>query len=117
MGNNAKRYKQMEFYMTASLIADLVLLILYFIAAGNGIIWLKIILAIITIILSGLCLAYLYLSQELLRQRSLWMTVSAGSVLICLIISLLLNFPCPNPYKGEPTEPETQASFSTQYFL
>ena len=117
MGDNAQRYKQMERYMTLALIADLILLVLFFIVAGNGIIWLKVILAIITIALSGLCLAYLYFSQELLRQRSLWMTAGAAAILICLVMSLLLNFPSPNPYKSLPAETEPQAAVFVQDIL
>lgn len=113
MDKNLKRYRQMEQYMTLALIAGLILLILFFIAAGNGIIWLKVILAIITIILCGLCLAYLYLSKELLRQRSLWMTVSAAAILISLLFSLLLNFPSPNPYKEKAPAPDAQAAIVT----
>lgn len=99
MANSSGRYKQMEQYMCFALLADLLIFVFYLIAAGNGIIWLKVILAIITILLSGLCLAFLYMSKELLNQRSLWMSVSAGAILICLLFSLILNFPSPNPYK------------------
>ena len=99
MANSPSRYKQMERYMCCALLVDLIVFIFYLIAAGNGIIWLKVILAIVTILLSGLCLAFLYMSKELLNQRSLWMSVSAGAIVICLLFSLLLNFPSPNPYK------------------
>lgn len=100
MDNSRKRYRQMEQYMTYALLADLVLFILFLITAGNGIIWLKVILAILTIALSGLCLAYLYLTQELLRQRSFWMSVGAAAILVCLLFSLILNYPSPHKYKN-----------------
>lgn len=99
MANTPSRYKQMEQYMCCALLADLLIFIFYLIAAGNGIIGLKVILAILTILLSGLCLAFLYKSKELFNQRSLWMSFSAGAILICLLFSLILNFPSPNPYK------------------
>lgn len=99
MANASSRYKQMEQYMCCALLADLLIFFFFLVAAGNGIIWLKVILAILTILLSGLCLAFLYMSKELLNQRSLWMSVSAGAILICLLFSLILNFPSPNPYK------------------
>ncbi len=99
MKNDQNRYKQMERYMCCTLAGDLLIFIGYLIAAGSGIIWLKVILAILTICLSGLCLAFLYLSKELLRQRSLWMTLTAASILICLLVSLIANFPSPNPFK------------------
>lgn len=98
MSADKNRYKQMEQYMTISLIADLVLLILFLIVSAAGIIWLKVVMAIITISLSALCLLFLYYSRELLRPRSLWMTTGAAAILICLVFSLILNFPSPKPY-------------------
>lgn len=91
------RYKEMERYMTYALIADLLLFIFYLIAAGNGIIWLKVILTIFAFLLSGVCLAFLYLTKELLRPRSLWMTAAAGSIFVCILFSLILNYPSPAP--------------------
>ncbi|MBR4109197.1 MAG: hypothetical protein IKK41_02630 [Oscillospiraceae bacterium] len=109
MAHRNNRYKEMERYMTLALIADAVLFVLYLICAGSGVVWLKVILAILTILLSGLCLAYLYLSKELLRQRSLWMTACAGAVFVCVVFSLVLNFPSPNKYKKDKA-PETSYS-------
>lgn len=97
MQNSNDRYKVMERYMTYVLIADLILFIIYLFASGFAVIWLKVITAIVTILISGLCLAFLYLTKELLRQRSLWMSLSAAAILVCLLFSLILNFPCPNP--------------------
>lgn len=91
------RYKQMQFYMTIALIADFVLFVLYLIVAGNGIIWLKVVLAVLIFAVSIAVLAFLYLTRELLRRRSLWMTAAAGAITLCLLFSLILNFPCPNP--------------------
>lgn len=105
MDNNI-RYKQMEQYMTYALFADAVLFILFLIFAGLGIIWLKVITAILCILLSGACLALLYLSKELLKQRSLWMSTAAAAIIVCLLFSLILNFPCPNIYKKDTNEPE-----------
>ena len=93
MTNEAKRFKQMERVMTAVLIAAAVLFIIYLIAAGNGIIWLKVLMAIITILVCGLCLAYLYMTKLLLRPKTMWMTTAAGAILICLLFSLIFNFP------------------------
>ncbi len=98
MSKRNSRYREMEYYMTIVLVADLLSFILFLIAAGAGTIWLKVICAIVTILLSGLCLAVLYLSKELLRQRSLWMTTAAAALLICLLFALILNFPSPNPF-------------------
>ena len=103
MAKKRNRYKEMEKYMSIALIADAVLFVLYLICAGAGVIWLKVILAIFAILLSGLCLGFLYLTRELMRRRSLWMTACAGAVLLCLLFSLILNFPSPNKYKEDKT--------------
>ena len=85
------RYKDMERYMTYVLLTDLVLFILYL--CFSSIIWLKVILSILIILISGLSLAYLYITKELLKPRSLWMSTAAAAILVCLLFSLILNFP------------------------
>lgn len=95
MTRRVNRYKQMEKKMTYALLADLGLFLLYLLFAGQGIIWLKVILAIFCGLLSLAVLAFLYLSQELLRPRSRWMTVGAAAIALCLLVSLLLNYPAP----------------------
>lgn len=91
MAPNNNRYKEMERYMTYALLADLLFFILYLCCAG--IIWLKVIFSILVIVLSGSSLFYLYVTKELLKQRSLWMSAAAASMLVCLLFSLLVNFP------------------------
>ena len=86
-------YKKMDQFMTNALIADGVLFLLYLIFAICGVIWLKVILALCVILISGGSLALLYINKELLHRRSLWMTVAACSAIICLLFSLILNFP------------------------
>lgn len=99
MANKPNRYKLMERYMTYALCANTAIFVFYMIAAGNGIGWLKGILAILCLGISGLLLWVLYKSQELLRQRSLWITVGAAAIAVCLLFSLILKFPSPNIYK------------------
>jgi len=99
MAEKHQRYKVMERYMTVALCADAVLFFFYLIAAGNGVIWLKVILTLLCLALSGLILWLLYATKELLRQRSLWITTGAAAIAVCLLFSLLLNFPSPNKYK------------------
>lgn len=95
MANHVNRYKEMERYMTYALIADAIIYVIYLIAAATGTIWLKVITAIIAFLISGLCLGYLYMSKELLKPRSLWMTTGAAAVLLCTLFSLILNYPAP----------------------
>ena len=106
MADRKNRYKMMEWYMTYALIADVALFLLYLLFAGFGIIWLKAITAILAILLSAGCFAFLYLTQEFLKRRSLWMSATAAAILLCTLISLILAFPRPNTYKiPETTEP------------
>lgn len=93
MNSEAKRFKQTEKMITAVLITATVLFIIYLIAAGCGVIWLKVITAIITILLCGLCLVYLKWTKLLLRPRTIWMTTASAALIICLLFSLALNFP------------------------
>ena len=91
------RYKEMERYMTYVILFSAVMFILFLIASGAGIIWLKVIASILSIATSVLCLAYLYLTKELLRTRSLWMTAAAVGIIACTLFSLMLGYPSPNP--------------------
>lgn len=100
MATNRIRYKQLELYVTYALIADTAIFVLYLLFAGLGIAWAKTIFAILAILLSVACLAFLRLSRELLRRRSLWMTVGAAAVLVCILFSLLLKFPSPSIHKN-----------------
>ncbi len=93
MANRKNRYQQLERYLTYALILDGILFVLYLLFAGLGIVWLKAIIAILALLLSGLCLYLLYATNELLRQRSLWMSLSAASIILCTLFSLLLNYP------------------------
>jgi hypothetical protein len=97
MNKRNNRYKQMEMKMSCVLLAELIFFIIFLFASGFGVIWLKVIMSIITIITSVLCLGFLFLSQELLRRRSLWMTAAAAAFLLCTIFSLILGYPSPAP--------------------
>jgi cytochrome bd-type quinol oxidase subunit 2 len=97
MDKSAKRYADMERYITLALIASLLLFIVFLVASGCGIVWLKILVAIFAILIPGLCLYVLYLTKELLRQRSLWMSVASAAIIICILFSLILNYPSPKP--------------------
>ena len=95
MDQSVSRYKKMEHYMTLALIADATVFVAYLMAAGAGIIWLKVVMAIIAFLISGLCLAFLYVSKELTKPRSIWMTTAAIAVALCLLVSLIAGFPAP----------------------
>lgn len=93
MAKRNNRYRQFDFLMTRVLIADAAIFLLYLLSAALGWGFLKGLTAIVAIVGSGLCLGYLYLSQELLKKRSLWMTVGFAAVVLCTIVSLLCKVP------------------------
>lgn len=92
---NRSRYRDLEQMLTIFLIASAADFVLFLIFAGIGIIWLKVITAIFAILLPVLCLALLYLTKELLKQRSLWLTTGFFGIFLCTVVSLIANFPSP----------------------
>ncbi len=93
MAAKKSRYKELEQLLTRGLIGDGALLLLYLIFAFVGVVWLKILLAICGILLSLAGLGLLYISRELLRPRSLWLSSGFFSVFIVILVSLILAFP------------------------
>ena len=89
------RYRELENKVTMFIAADVAVFVLYLVVAGAGIVALKVIAAILAILGSLLALGFLFMSGELLKKRSLWMTVAFASVLLCTIVSLVCNFPAP----------------------
>ena len=87
------RYQEMEQLLTVALIADVVIFALYLIVAGAALGWLKILLAAVTMLMAVAGLAFLFLTQELLKQRSLWLSCGFFSVFICTLVSLILGYP------------------------
>ena len=113
MAKKTNRYLQMQRYMTYALLADLLLFVLYWISASAGVIWAKAFTAILAILVSVLCLAYLFLTKELFRKRSRWMVAAAGAICICILFSLILRFPSPKPQRS--VDPEF-SSMTTELF-
>lgn len=101
MAKKRNRYREMERFMTYFLAGDGVVFLLFLLASGLGVTWLKVITALLCIGVSALGIGYLYLSGELLRPRSRWMTVGFAAVLVCLLFSLILRYPSPDPATGK----------------
>ena len=87
----------MENLMTKIILGDALVFILYLVCAGLGWSVLKVITAIIAIFGSLLCVGWLYLTGEFTRRRSLWMVTAFICIVICVVVSLVLNYPCPAP--------------------
>ena len=94
--NEYKRYKESERIWAYGLIADAAVGVLYLLMAGLGVVWLKWILAIAAVLLSAAGLASLYLTGELRRHRSLYLTAGYAAVAVVILFSLILNYPSPN---------------------
>ena len=90
-----KRYKDIERFLTLVLIGDAVVFLLYMIFAGLGISWLKVITTILNLVASIGCLGLLYITGEMKKARSRWLVLGFAAVLVCLLVSLLLNYPSP----------------------
>ncbi|MBE6975900.1 MAG: hypothetical protein E7439_01720 [Ruminococcaceae bacterium] len=95
MSDRFGNYKDFDRLMSAIIIATTVDFILFLIFAGIGILWLKVITAIVAIGVPVLCLIRLVLSREWLRERSLWLTTGFAAIMVCTIVSLICNFPGP----------------------
>ena len=95
MNRKRSRYQKMETVITAVLCVDAIIFLAYLIFAGNGMIGLKVTSAILCFLISGAVLYFLYMTRELLRKRSIWMSLAAACVIVCILFSLILNFPSP----------------------
>ena len=95
MDKNRARFKQMEMIMTIVLCVDAAIFLAYLISAGFGITGLKIVTTILCFLISGAVLYFLYTTRGLLRKRSIWMTLSAACIILCVLASLILRFPAP----------------------
>ena len=89
------RYKRMELIISVALCFATVIFFAYMYFAGAGMAGWKIASAVVCFLISGAVLYYLFMTRELLRRRSFWMTVAAACIILCLIVSLVLKFPSP----------------------
>lgn len=89
------RYRELENLMIKLLAGDALVFVLYLFCAGHGWAVLKVICASIAIIGSLLCLTWLYITGEFSRRRSLWMVTAFAAIVLCMLVSLLLSYPCP----------------------
>ena len=93
MAKRNNRYRQFDLLMTRVVLGAVFVFLLYLLSAATGIGWLKGLTAIVAIVGSGLMIGYLYLTQEWLKKRSLWMTLSFASIILLTIMSLICKVP------------------------
>ena len=89
------RYRALEKLMTEILLGDALVFILFLIFSSKGLNVLRVITATLSILESVLSVGWLFITGELLRRRSFWMVTGFSSIFLCLIISLILKYPCP----------------------
>ena len=90
-----RRYKDIERFLTMVLLADAGVFVLYMVFAGIGFTALKVICTILCIVASVACLALLYMTGEMKKARSRWLVLGFGCIVVCLLVSLILNYPSP----------------------
>lgn len=99
MANNVKKsrpgFRQLERWLTMVIAGELVLFVLMLICGGVGILWLKILLGLVLIAVSGLGCALLIMMQEFRRKRSWWLLSAFGSIALCTLVSLIAGYPAP----------------------
>ena len=88
-------FRKFESFLTRVILGELAgfLLMLLFAALGVG--WLKWILAVAVILVSGAGCALLISKQEHKRRRSWWMLASFAGMLLCTLVSLIARYPAP----------------------
>ena len=96
-----KRYKDIERFLTMVLLADAGVFLLYMIFAGIGLTFLKVVCTILCIVASIACLGLLYMTGEMKKARSRWLVLGFASIVVCLLVSLILNYPSPAQVAAE----------------
>ncbi len=81
--------------MTKILLGDAVVFILFLISSARGWSIVKVIAAVAAVLISVFAILWLFLTRELMKRRSLWMVTAAVAILLCLLVSLILGYPCP----------------------
>lgn len=85
----------MEKLMTRVLLVDAVVFVLFLVFSAKAWTVARVIAAIVSILASLLSVAWLTITGEVTRRRSLWMVTGFGAIFVCLLVSLLLKYPCP----------------------
>ena len=95
MEKKQPRFRQLESLLTMILYVDIAVFLAYLITAALGLVVVKIVLAVIAILVAGCCHWMLDCAKELFKPRGLWLTCAFFSVILCIAVSLIFNFPAP----------------------
>ena len=89
------RYRELDRLMTRVLLVDALVFVLFLVFSAKGWAVVRVIAAIVATLASLLSLAWLFITGELVRRRSFWMVCGFSAIFLCLIVPLLLKYPCP----------------------
>ncbi len=89
------QFRKLEKLLTRVILGTLAVFLAMLVASANGIGWLKILLALPVLAVSGLGTALLVLKQEHKKRRSWWMLASFVSLFAVTLFSLILSYPAP----------------------
>ena len=95
MSDTKKAYKSLELLLTIVLLLTTADFIVFLFYSAIGVAWVKTLTAIFAIGVPVLCLIYLMMIHEWLKQRSLWLTTGFACIMVCTIVSLVCHFPGP----------------------
>ncbi len=89
------RYRDLEKFLSVLIVVMLGLFILFLVMSANGTTLAKILAATLIFAVALFGLWVLRQNRELLRQRSIWMTLSFLCTMLCTLVSLLAGYPAP----------------------
>ncbi len=93
MNTRHDRFQELERLLSIFVLAAAVLFVGYLVSAACCLSVLKIVLAVLTIVISAFGLWVLIKARELTNPRGLWLTCSFFCIPLCVIVSLICNFP------------------------
>ncbi len=93
MADNKNRYQQLEMVMTVFVMIDLALFLAYLLSALAGSLALKIIFTVLSFVVSGCGIFFLWSTTEIKRPRSRWIVYALVCIPLCIIVSLICRFP------------------------
>ena len=88
-------FRKFESFLTRVILGELAGFLLMLLFAARGVGWLKWILAVAVLLVSGAGCALLISKQEHKRRRSWWMLASFAGMLLCTLVSLIAGYPAP----------------------
>ena len=88
-------FRKFEGMLTRVILGNLAAFLLMLIFSAFGVGWLKWILAVAVILVSGAGCYLLIAKQEHKKRRSWWMLASFAGMLLCTLVSLIARYPAP----------------------